>query len=128
MRGPSVDIDATIDDLIGSLDDPEDFVRRALGNLQTEVTKDPNSRLTIGITSYGVYPDYKIDVPVELKKLDMQYMPPFKVFSGQTHQELVDPSSDRYEHWSSASTSLVELQVLLDQLRKRKKQMFMPSL
>jgi hypothetical protein len=121
MRGPSVDIDATIDDLIRSLDDPEDFVGRALGNLQTEVTKDPNSRLTIGIASYGIYPDYKIDVPVELKKLDMQYMPPFKVFSGQTHQEL-DPSSDRYEHWSSASTSLVELQVLLDNLRKRKKQ------
>ena len=121
MRGPSVDIDATIDDLIGSLDDPEYFVRRALGNLQTEVTKDPNCQLTIGITSYDVYPDYKIDVPVEFKKLDMQSMPPFKVFSGQTHQELVDPSSDRYEHWSAASTSLVELQALLDNLRRRKK-------
>jgi hypothetical protein len=128
MRGPSLDIDATVDDLIGSLDDPEDYVRRVLGNLQTEASRDPNSRLTIGITSYGVNPDYKIDAPVEGKKLDMRYMTPIKVFSGQTHQELVDPSSDRYEHWSSASTSLVELQVLLDQLRKRKKQMFMPSL
>ena len=121
MRGPSLDIDATIDDLAESLDDPEDYVRRALDNLHAEVRKEPNSRLTIGITSYGVYPDYKIDVPVEFKKLDMQSMPPFKVFSGQTHQELVDPSSDRYEHWSAASTSLVELQALLDNLRRRKK-------
>jgi hypothetical protein len=77
--------------------------------------------LTIGITSYGVYPDYKIDAPVEVKKLDMQHSAPFKVFSGQTHQELLDPSSVRYEHWSAASTSLVELQALLDNLRKRKK-------
>ena len=122
MRGPSVDIDATIDDLIRSLDDPEDFVRRALGNLQTEVTKDPNSRLTIGITSYGVYPNYKIDAPVELKGLDMQSMAPCKIFSGRTHQEFVDPSTGRDEHWSAASTSLVELQALLDNLRKRKKQ------
>ena len=121
MRGPSPDIDATVDDLIGSLDDPEDYVRRALGNLQTEVTKDPNSRLTIGITSYGVYPDYKIDAPVEVKKLDMQHTAPFKVFSGRTHQELLDPSSVRYEHWSAASTSLVELQALLNNLRKRRK-------
>lgn len=120
MRGPSPDIDATIDDLVGSLDDPEDYVRRALDNLHAEVRKEPNSRLTIGITHYGVYPNYKIDTPIEPKKLDMQYMAPSKIFSGQTHQELVDPSSVRDEYWSTASTSLFELQALLSNLRKRK--------
>jgi hypothetical protein len=122
MRGPSLDIDATIDDLVGSLDDPEDYVRRALGNLHAEVRKDPKSRLTIGITGHGVCPNYKIDAPVELKESDIQYMAPCKVFSGRTHQEFVDPSSGRDEHWSAASTSLVELQALLGNLRKRKKQ------
>jgi len=122
MRGPSPDIDATIDDLVESLDDPEDYVRRALDNLHAEARKEPNSRLTIGIMGYGVYPNYKIDTPIDLKKLDMQYMAPSKIFSGRTHQELVDLSSVRDERWSAASTSLVELQALLGNLRKRKKQ------
>ncbi len=113
MRGPSLDIDATIDDLVESLDDPEDYVRGALDNLHAEVMKEPNSRLTIGITGYGVYPNYKIDTPVKLK------MAPSKIFSGRTHQELVD-SSARDERWSAASTSLFELQALLGNLRKRK--------
>jgi len=121
MRGPSLDIDATIDDLVESLEDPEDYVRRALGNLQAEIEKDPNSRLTISITSYGVYPNYRIDIPVELEKLDMQCVASPKVFSGRTHQELADPSSVCDEHWSAASTSLIELQALLGNLRKRKK-------
>jgi hypothetical protein len=122
MRGPSLDIDATIDDLVQSLDDPEDYVRRALDNLYAEVRKEPNSRLTIGITSYGVYPNYKIDFPAEPEKLDRQYIAPPKVFSGWTHQELADPSSVRYEQWSAASVSLIELQALLGNLMKRKKQ------
>jgi hypothetical protein len=121
MRGPSFDIDATIDDLVKSLDDPEDYVRRALDNLHAEVRKEPNSRLTIDITSYGIYPNYKIDIPVELEKLDKQHKASLKVFSGRTHQELADPSSVRDEHWSAASTSLIELQALLRNLRKRKK-------
>jgi hypothetical protein len=121
MRGPSLDIDATIDDLVDSLDDPEDYVRRALDNLRAEVRKEPNSRLTIGITGYGVYPNYRIDTPVELKKLDMQSMSPSKIFSGRTHQEIVDPSGVRDERWSAASTSLVELQALLSNLKKREK-------
>jgi hypothetical protein len=120
MRGPSFDIDATIDDLVKSLDDPEDYVRRALDNMRAEVKKEPNCRLTIDITSYGVYPNYKIDVPADLEKLDKQYIAPPKVFSGRTHQELADPSSVRDEHWSAASTSLIELQALLGNLTKRK--------
>jgi len=121
MRGPSLDIDATIDDLVDSLDNPEDYVRRALDNLHAEVRKEHNSRLTIGITGYGVYPNYKIDAPAELK-LDMQSMSPSKIFSGRTHEEIVDLSSVRDERWSAAYTSLVELQALLGNLRKRKKQ------
>jgi hypothetical protein len=120
MRGPSLDIDATIDDLVESLDDPEDYARRALANLHAQVSKEPNSRLTIGITGYGVYPNYKIDIPGELAKLDMQNIAPSKIYSGRTHQELLDPSNGCYEHWSAASTSLVELQALLGHLKKRK--------
>jgi hypothetical protein len=121
MRGPSFDIDATIDDLVGSLDDPEDYVRRALDNLLAAGRKEPNSRLTIGITSYGVYPNYKIDTPLELEKLDNKHKAPPKVFCGQTHQEFADPSKVRDEHWSAASTSLIELQALHSNLRKHKK-------
>jgi hypothetical protein len=115
-----LDPDSTIADVARTLDDAQDYVRRALGNLYAEVSKQPQSVITIGVTGKGVFPNYKIDVPHD-DFGDMGVTQPARVFNGRTHRVLVDPDKVRGESWSRKSMNLEELKALLGELRKPKR-------
>jgi hypothetical protein len=111
--------DATIADVVPTLEEPDAYVRQALQNLHQEAKKEPKSVITIGITGKGKFPNYKIDVPGDHLGLDMVYNAPVKVFSGRTHEIINDPDKVRGENWSAKSLSLDQLRNILGEIRKR---------
>ena len=116
----------TVSDIVDKLGDADTYLSRSLNNLRVEVKIEPGSRLTIGRTGNGSYPNYKIDVPVELKLdndddgIPMNIGPPRKAFSGRTHRIFTDPNKIKDENWSGSTIDFDTLEILLKKERKLK--------
>ena len=121
--------DATIADIVDKLREPEEYVRRALGNFHDVLMQEPTAKIKIGVTGNGAYPNYKIDRltpppdddPVRKALFPDGIMRSERVFNGRTHRLLVDPEKVRRENWSLRSMTFNELQTLLGQIRKVKR-------
>lgn len=113
--------DVTIANIAELLEDPEEYVRRALGNLRAATAEEPQAVITIGITGKGTYPNYKIDrrrVEELWPGANLNFVDTARVYSGRTHQLLVDPDTVREEHWSTQSMGFNDLRSLLGEIRK----------
>jgi len=107
--------DARITDIVGTLADPVEYVRRVLGSFIEHSFDKQRSSMTIGISGTGLYPNYFIQEPSETASARRR-----TVFNGQSHREILDDSGWG-ESWSSATMSFAEVQALLGDLRQFKK-------
>jgi hypothetical protein len=107
--------DARIADIIETLSDAEEYVRRIVGSSIQHSFDKERSSVTIGISDTGLYPNYFIQEPSETAPGRRRM-----VFNGRSHREILEDSFWG-ESWSSAAVSFAEVQALLGHLRERKK-------
>lgn len=102
--------DATIEDILDKLDNPEEYVRIVLSNLSSCRKAHGNASVQIGITGEGKPPTHRVtytDVNGEEET--------FGAFDGDSPLEGV---SLQAQVWSSTSITFKEVQMLLGQLRR----------
>ncbi len=100
--------DATIADLVTTLQEPEEYVRVVLGNMHACKQKHKDAIVRIGITGQGRMPFHKITyVENGSEKL-------FGAFDGRNAFTDVQIHTDT---WSSKSMTYLEVQNLLGSLR-----------
>jgi hypothetical protein len=138
--------EATIADIVGTLNKPEDYVRCVLEHLWACKREHGSASVRIGVTGEGRAPNYRVEYPRE----GMKTTAVFEVYNGLSHrpieglgqwnltpQELLSlfgrntspvkelPPSPEHSvepgHWSSQAMSLEQVSALLGQLRLRKR-------
>lgn len=140
-----IDEDATIADILGRLNKPEDYVRSVLANAWNCKRKVGSASVRIGITGEGRAPNYRL----EYTKDGMSCPAVFEVYNGLSHKSIaglgqwnvtneefarlfedtpsiaeslstpehpVDP-----EHWSRQVMTLEDVSALIGKIRSRKR-------
>jgi len=122
--------DARITDIIGTLADPEEYVRGIVGSFIVHSFDKQRSEIRIGVSGRGIFPNYSIVEPCEPEELNIEgqgvslkitsSVGKRMVFHGQSHREILEDSAWG-ESWSPAAMSFAEVQALLGDLRQFKK-------
>lgn len=116
---PKIAPDATIADILSTLDKPEEYLRGIVGNLNECQRTYGDAWVRIGITGRGIVPHYRVEMPAEAAGTPVPW--PWKVFNGRNHKTLVDEDLLRDEHWSKRSMTLEETRKLLGEIRMMKR-------
>ena len=105
--------DATLRDVVPTLDDPVDFVAKAYAVIHHHERLYGPVVLRLGVSriSKGRRPNYRIDVA--------QTNEPIKVIDGNNHKPWPDGTGNLTNDWSTASMAYAEVQALLAELRHR---------
>ena len=73
-KRPVIKPDARITDIVQTLADPEEYVRRIVGSFVEHSFDKQRSEIRIGVSGKGIYPNYSIIEPCE---------PEERIFEGQ---------------------------------------------
>jgi hypothetical protein len=102
--------DATIGDVLATLDNAEEYVRRLLSTMGAMRPQHGAVVVRIGITGKGVMPNYRIDHAGEPSRS-------ISAFDGQTHKPFTDVRNIDTENWSTRSLTYDEVRGVLGQIR-----------
>lgn len=110
MAALQLGYDVTIADVVHTLENPQEYVRRVLANFYECGVDRDRGRVRMGVCGEGIRPDYKFDAPDISDRV--------LTFSGTSHKQ-VSISIPRmlYETWSDGLMSLDEVAALLGSLR-----------
>jgi len=118
---------ATVHDVLDTLPEPTEYVRRILGAFVEHQVDRDRSVVRIGVSGSGAYPNYAIETPYPAGQIqksvdigDAQVSERFErrlVFNGRSHREVSDDVAIG-EKWSSASLTYADIQALLGHLRQ----------
>jgi hypothetical protein len=101
--------DATVENILPSLTDQDDYVSGLFGKLRKANQQTGNAVVRIGITGKGRHPAYRIEHPGN----DIQPEP----FDGQLHRAFTDVKATYDENWSTQTMTYQEIEDLLGRLR-----------
>jgi hypothetical protein len=107
--------DATIVDIVRSLNKPESYVRGVLENLYACKRALNDAQVRIGITGQGKVPHYRVE-PLWAGSALREDSHVFGVFNGWNHKPLSDGPST-HVCWSTEAMELDEIAALLGELR-----------
>lgn len=135
MAEETIENDSTIADVVTKLKKPQEYVRRVCEHMWDCKQQFGSATVRIGVMGRGRAPNYRIECPGK----DEDVPANFAVYNGLGRKEIrelgmVDletlfapapaPPEPKhllqYDHWSTRSMSLDEIQVLLGKLRRRK--------
>jgi hypothetical protein len=125
MPRTPVPSDATIADVLSTLEKPEEYVRGVLKNLYACASREGNATVCICITGGGTTPHYRIDFSPELPSGE-QLHGTFGAFDGTNHKPITSieetTAGEREnvplaEHWSTRSMTINDVRSLLRQIR-----------
>ena len=105
--------DATVADVMATLDKPEVYVPAIYGvmnSLQRQLGGFVEVR--IGVRGKGIMPNYRIDYAGK----------PIEAFDGQTHKPFTDVGNIDTENWSIRSMTFGEIGALLSLVREQQAQ------
>lgn len=102
--------DATITDVLRTLADPEEYVRRVLSTVSSIRSKHGSVVVRIGVTGNGFLPNYRIDHSGTSCE-------PINAFDGATHKPFTDVANIDTENWSTCSMTYDEVRELLGRIR-----------
>ena len=132
MARPKLPENATISDVLGLLENAEEFVRGALGNMTAFKKKHGSAFVRIGVTGIGAFPHYRVepagsadDFLKDFIAGDKNLERHFTAYHGRNHKQLDWGVAElRGEHWSTGIMNYDAIQHLLGELRgfKAKKQ------
>ena len=111
--------DATLIQVAGDLAEPEEYLRRLLGNMRFCQKRHGDALVRIGVTGKGkgggkgggLSPSYRIDYRVDGAETV------FNGFGGTSHSAFTE-TNVRETNWSRAHATIQEVQRLYDDLRK----------
>jgi hypothetical protein len=118
--------DATLADVVSTLEQPEEYVRCVLSNMHAcKKEQDGDVAVTIGITGGGKVPFYRVDTVREITINNKTVNMPgsFPMYNGRSHRRMdeVTRAVMQGEHWSKRSMNYEEVRGLLGQLRNSKR-------
>jgi hypothetical protein len=111
--------DATLIQVAGDLAEPEEYLRRLLGNMRFCQKRHGDALVRIGVTGKsrgaskgaGLSPSYRIDYRVDGVETV------FNGFGGTSHSAFTE-TNVRETNWSRGHATIQEVQRLYDELRK----------
>ena len=116
--------DATLSDIVSSLDNAKEYVRRVFGRM-VEYRKDHGSAvLRLGTTGRGIAPHYRVQKEHSKTGEFLGYILEdqpgyFTAFHGRSHKKLEWGAQELHtEHWSTRAMTFDEVQSLLGTLRQ----------
>lgn len=112
----TITAESTLRTLVSGLKNPEEFVRRALGNM-LECTRDCQVRVVLD--SNTAFPDYVVEMLFDdvVDGEEIEHSQPTAFFKGRNHQgRLIEPA-DYDRPWSSEAMRFEEVQALIGELR-----------
>lgn len=143
MADQPIASDATLEDVVGQLSKPEDYIRRVLENMLRCKKQNNSAYLRLGVLGTGQIPNYRIEYLGKAGKITagitgkQEAKIVFGAFNGRNHIEMVgigDYDIDQlfageerpervlhYGHWSEKAMTVEEVQGLLGQIRQFKK-------
>jgi hypothetical protein len=117
-----------ISDLVHVLSDPIEYVRGIISNFAFYGYDRETSRIRIGVTGAGVFPNYRIEEPsipstltVGSRRFELTKTPA-RTFSGRNNREMTELDDHFWndENWSAETEKIAELEVLLSNLSQSK--------
>ncbi len=118
-----IPVTTTLEEVVETLRNPQEFVRRVLANLYECKKKDTGEVFVrIGITGHGIIPHYRIEA-AHFPEVDGPFPHVLNVYNGANHKIMSDVSPDavRDEHWSIKKMDIESVAKLLGSLRKKGK-------
>ncbi|WP_264048120.1 hypothetical protein [Methylobacterium flocculans] len=106
--------DATLIEVAGDLTEPEEYLRRLLGNMRFCQKRHGDALVRIGVTGKGrkgFSPSYRIDYHADGVETV------FNGFGGTSHSAFTE-TNVRETNWSRGHATIQEVQRLYDALRK----------
>jgi hypothetical protein len=130
---PAISNDAIISDILPTLDNAKDYVRRVLGNMAEYQKTHGSAFVRVGTTGRGIAPHYRVQKEyagprpdptagemVELEVMSGSADPSvyYTAFHGRSHKQLEWGSKElQREHWSTRAMSYDDVATLLGNLR-----------
>ena len=127
MPARAISNDAIISDIVPTLDNAEEYVRRVFENMVEYRKTHGTAFVRVGTTGRGIAPHYRVQKEHSATKEFVGYTLDdasgyFMAFHGRNHKQLEWGARElRTEHWSSRAMSYDEVQTLLGKLRNFKK-------
>lgn len=120
--------DAIVSDIIETLSDPTEYVRQIIRNFVGDQFDRAKAVVRIGVSGQGINPHYKIEYQmaenIEVMGIRIEKLTGAKIYHGKSHKEISNfANEDTKEHsWSNRAMSYGELETLLGELRKKRRE------
>ena len=113
----SIPGDATIADVVNSLDKPVEYVRRVLEKLERCRRIHGDAQVRVGVRGRPECPNYLIESVVEDAKSHKKIARPDFAYSGSTHRELAPKHIEETRNWSPEEMNITAVSALIGRLR-----------
>ncbi|MGX5805926.1 hypothetical protein ACWGS9_32645 [Bradyrhizobium sp. Arg314] len=109
--------DATIADMIETLDKPVEYVRRVLEKLERCKRAHGDAQVRVGVRGRAEAPNYLIEYVREDAKTREQTTHQDAAYSGSTHRELAPHHIEAAANWSPEEMNITAVSALIGRLR-----------
>ena len=117
--------DSRVNDLVGTLADPIEYVRGIIGNFVGHQCDRETDVVRIGVAGIGFAPHYKIEHPTTIDIFGTpRVIWAARIFHGRNHREMeaFENNDTRDEHWSTRTMTYSDLAALIGELRSKPKE------
>ena len=114
----SMATDSTIADVVQTLDNPVEYVRRILEKLERCRRAHGDAQVRIGVRGRAECPNYLIEYILEDKKSHEKSVFADAAYSGSTHRELAPRHIEETQNWSREEMNVTAVSALIGRLRK----------
>lgn len=109
--------DSTVADVVQTLADPVEYVRRILEKLERCRRIHGNAQVRIGVRSRVECPNYLIEYLLPDARNDHSSPHPDAAYSGSTHRELGSRHIEETMNWSPEEMNITAVSALIGRLR-----------
>lgn len=109
--------DATIADMIETLDKPVEYVRRVLEKLERCKRTHGDAQVRVGVRGRAEAPNYLIEYVREDAKTRERTTHQDAAYSGSTHRELAPHHIEAAANWSPEEMNITAVSALIGRLR-----------
>jgi hypothetical protein len=113
----SIAADSTIADVVQTLDNPVEYVRRILEKLERCRRAHGDAQVRIGVRGRVECPNYLIEYALLDPKTKQTSVHPDAAYSGSTHRELAPRHIEEARNWSPEEMNITAVSALIGRLR-----------
>ncbi|RWB77078.1 MAG: hypothetical protein EOQ50_09150 [Mesorhizobium sp.] len=110
-------VDATIADMIETLDKPVEYVRRVLEKLERCKRAHGDAQVRVGVRGRAEAPNYLIEYVREDARTRERTTHQDAAYSGSTHRELAPHHIEAAANWSPEEMNITAVSALIGRLR-----------